>query len=88
MYKNNNTGEEPTAKDSLLIENQYAIRALRRELEKQQLIHNNEMEELRKLIRNLRSTVEQWTRANSDLYNQIERQKFNPNKMYDGIQEV
>lgn len=88
MYKNNNTGEEPTAKDSLLIENQYALTALRNKLDEQQQLHEKEMDELRTVIRKLRTAFNEWNQERQDLEDQIQNQKFNPNKMYDGIQEV
>jgi len=85
-YKN--SGEQPTAKDSLLIENQHAITALRNKLEEQQQIHEKEMDELRTVIRKLRTAFNEWNQERQDLEDQINKQNFNPNKMYDGIQKI
>lgn len=85
MFKYNNTGEQPTAKDSLLAENQHAIIALRNKLDEQQQLHEKEMDELRIVIRKLKTAFNEWNQERLDLEDQIQKQKFNPNKMYDGI---
>lgn len=85
-YKN--LGEEPTAKDSKIIESQATIEALRAYIVELESLHLKDLDKLRTLVRNLRKSIDDLQRENISAMLNKEKQTFNPNKMYDGLPEV